>query len=281
MAAVKCHLFYDKRPLAINPELAELVGLEPALVLHQIHYWVELNERANRNFQDGFFWTYNTFNEWRDQFPFWSLSTVKRLIKNLEERKLIIVGRFNKTNLDRTKWYRINHETFIQLCGRRLVQNEPMEAPDSVKLTLPSGQSEPMGEATDSVKLTPTIPLTNNKGLTAKTNGAPIIPALSKVPIFRELQLYLGFPERTNKDPIPSYGKEARFVDRMKKRGYTEAEILGYWKRRIDAAGGVYVEAWKINEDIGRDRTAIGKQGSLLPTENELAAAARSKGLVK
>lgn len=273
-------LLYDDCPLIFNPQLAKLIGLDSAILIHQIHYWVKINEKANRNFQDGFFWTYNTFTDWGIHFPFWSVSTIKRIIKNLEDRKLIVSSRFNKLGTDRTKWYRVNHKLLISL-ENPLYQNETMAAADSVKLIIPLDQNETMAEAGHSVKVTQPLPETNIQRLTAETNRAPGKKELSKVPIFAELQRYLGFPEKTDKDPIPNYGKESRFIGTMKKRGYTEAEILAYWKRRIDAAGGYYVESWKINEDIGRDRTALGKQGKLLPTESELAAAARGKGLVK
>lgn len=272
-------LLYDDSPLIFNPQLAKLIGLDSAILLHQIHYWVKINEKANRNFQDGFFWTYNTFTDWGTHFPFWSVSTIKRIIKNLEDRKLIVSSRFNKLGMDRTKWYRVNHELLISL-ENPLYQNDTMATAHSVKTGRPLDQVDTMGEAGDSVKLTPTIPETNVQRLTAETNGVPRkIPTLSKVPIFAELQKFLGFPEKTDKDPIPNYGKEGRSIANMKKRNYTEAEILAYWKRRIVAAGGVYVEAWKINEDIGRDRTALGKQSRLLPTEDDLVAQAKERGL--
>ena len=54
---------------------------------------------------DGKYWIYNTIEAWHKQFPFWSISTIKRIISNLEKEKLIITGNFNKISIDRTKWY--------------------------------------------------------------------------------------------------------------------------------------------------------------------------------
>ena len=34
-------VLYDRYPLIINPTLAELIGLNEAIVLQQIHYWTE------------------------------------------------------------------------------------------------------------------------------------------------------------------------------------------------------------------------------------------------
>jgi hypothetical protein len=124
-------------------------------------------------------------------------------------------------------------------------------------------------------------PIKNNPNEPDKDNPVKTKrPALSKVPIFAEIQKYLGYPEKTDKDPIPNYGKEAKFIKRMKDRNYTEEEILAYWKLRIHAAGDRYVDAWKINEDIGRDKAALGKQRLLLPDEETLTAEAKDRGLI-
>lgn len=119
-------VLYDRYPLIINPTLAELIGLNEAIVLQQIHYWTEKNREDDRNYQDGFYWTYNSINSWHQEcFRFWSIDTLKRTFKSLESKKLLVVGNYNKDPRDRTKWYRINHEhlgnyTFIDHSRRNL-----------------------------------------------------------------------------------------------------------------------------------------------------------------
>lgn len=104
-------VLYDRYPLIINPTLAELIGLNEAIVLQQIHYWTEKNRQEKRNYQGGFYWTYNSIDAWhQDQFKFWSLNTLKRTFGSLETKELLIVGNYNKDPRDRTKWYRINYE---------------------------------------------------------------------------------------------------------------------------------------------------------------------------
>ena len=66
----KSKLLFDEYPLVVNPQLAKLIGLNEAIVLQQVHYWVTINEAGERNFQDGHTWTYNTLKEWHEQFPF-------------------------------------------------------------------------------------------------------------------------------------------------------------------------------------------------------------------
>src|SRR5690606_10949183 len=60
-------------------------------------------------------WIYNTYAEWAVQFPFWSESTIKRTIRNLEKKGLIITGNFNKVKFDKTKWYTIDYEKLERL----------------------------------------------------------------------------------------------------------------------------------------------------------------------
>lgn len=108
-------LLLDQQPLMVMPKLAAKIGLNEAMILQQIHYWNEINQKANNNFKEGYYWTYNTVKEWQDQFPFWSTSTINRAITNLEKMRLVISGNFNKLKIDRTKWYRIDYEVLETL----------------------------------------------------------------------------------------------------------------------------------------------------------------------
>lgn len=112
----------NKRPILFNPEVAEVIGLNQAIVLQQINYWI------NKPFAkeiDGKRWIYNSIDQWqKDNFPFWSERTIRRILKKLEDEELIISGRFNKATYDQTKWYTINEER-LEAVMRRDVQNEP------------------------------------------------------------------------------------------------------------------------------------------------------------
>ena len=103
-------LLLDDLPLVVIPELATRLGLNEAIILQQVHYWVGINSKKGHNQRDGHYWTYNTFKEWQAQFPFWSLRTIKTVVKNLERSGLLISSNFNKMKTDRTKWYRVNYD---------------------------------------------------------------------------------------------------------------------------------------------------------------------------
>lgn len=104
-------LLLDSEPLIIIPELAVKIGLNESIILQQIHYWLEINRKVNRHFLDNHYWTYNTYVKWQQQFPFFSVSTIKRAIYNLEKLNLIITtNKYNELEIDKTKWYTINYE---------------------------------------------------------------------------------------------------------------------------------------------------------------------------
>ncbi|EGQ0541172.1 replication protein [Staphylococcus aureus] len=100
-------LLIDDYPIQVLPKLAELIGLNEAIVLQQIHYW--LNNSKHK--YDGKTWIFNSYPEWQKQFPFWSLITIKRTIYSLEKQNLLLVGNYNKAKFDKTKWYSINYQT--------------------------------------------------------------------------------------------------------------------------------------------------------------------------
>jgi len=70
--------------------------------------------------------------------------------------------------------------------------------------------------------------------------------------IFTEMRTYLGYPDRVNEDPIPSYGREGQAIKRMLARGFTREEVTGCWKQKVDARGGEFVSMTWVNQDIGK-----------------------------
>ncbi len=119
---------FDEFPILVDRVLAQKIGLNEAIVIQQLHYWIMQNKRQNKNFYDGRYWTFNSFENWhKDTFYFWSEKTVKRIFKKLEIENMIYVGNYNKKGYDRTKWYSINYEILaLKCCNYSLGQNDPM-----------------------------------------------------------------------------------------------------------------------------------------------------------
>ncbi len=93
-------------PLLIPPDLAKEIGLHEAVILQQIHYWLE----RSTHLINGCHWIYNTYRAWQQQFPFLSLSAIRKAIARLEGLKLLKTERFDKQSWNQTKWYSINYQ---------------------------------------------------------------------------------------------------------------------------------------------------------------------------
>lgn len=96
--------------LAFQPRIVKLVEINGAIVLQQVHYWLEVNKEKGQNYRDGHYWVYNSFTKWGKQFPFWSIRTIKRTFAELEKSGLLLTGNYNERSYDRTKWYRIDYD---------------------------------------------------------------------------------------------------------------------------------------------------------------------------
>jgi hypothetical protein len=100
------NLLFDEYPLIIIPSLAQRIGLGEAIILQQIHYWIQRKQRDD----DGFHWVYNTIQEWQKQFPFWSENTIAGYLKNLRDSGIVIAEMKSKNTFDKTLYYRIDYE---------------------------------------------------------------------------------------------------------------------------------------------------------------------------
>jgi hypothetical protein len=136
-------LLIPSRPLQLIPELAVQIGLNEALVLQQLHYWLDESKHEH----DGRRWIYNTLGEWQAQFPFWSEDTLQRIMKSLKTQGLVIIKQFNKSNWDRTNWYTIEYEAVENLVEKSVEISAQCEAK---KLSIASNLSERRRKSTSS-----------------------------------------------------------------------------------------------------------------------------------
>ena len=182
-------LLLDEYPLIILPELATKVGLNEAVVLQQIHYWLRTFEQGQdeKHFRDGAWWVYNTVAGWRDQFPFWSYNTIKRTLAALRkpyapkvkgqrvERGALIIttSKYNRAGFDNTLWYTIDYAALDKM-GYPLAQNGPTGGP---KWAGGMAQNGPVEKA----KMGHTIPETNrDKPTETNTETAAAGPSQEK-----------------------------------------------------------------------------------------------------
>ena len=130
-------LLFAERPLVINTQLAMKIGLNEAIVLQQLHYW--LRDTNSGMECDGVRWIYNTTEQWLEQFPFWSESTLKRAFASLKTLGLLRCEKLNKSKRDMTNFYTINY-------GSELLDGGKLNESIGSKCAAPSGQNDTMEE---------------------------------------------------------------------------------------------------------------------------------------
>jgi hypothetical protein len=127
----------DDQPLIVLPALAKLIGLNESIVLQQIHFWLNRSEKT----EDGFTWVYKTYEQWQSDFPFWSVDTIKRVIRGLEKAGYLhSTSKYNRLKIDRTKWYRIDYSKFETVEPDRRAKTHDREG----NLHRPTGQIAPL-----------------------------------------------------------------------------------------------------------------------------------------
>ncbi|EDJ5945413.1 MAG: conserved phage C-terminal domain-containing protein [Hafnia sp.] len=131
-------LLMTSRPIVINPDLAYSIGLNEAIALQQINYW--LQETKSGMESDGVRWIYNTTEQWLEQFPFWSESTLKRTFTRLKILGVLKIEQLNKSQRDMTNFYTINYES-------ELLDEVKVTESKRSKCAVPSGQNDTMEEA--------------------------------------------------------------------------------------------------------------------------------------
>lgn len=114
-------LLVEDYPLIVLPKLAECIGLGEAIIVQQVHYWVCKSGVP----REGKVWAYNSYEDWqRDNFPFWSVRTVRRIFLSLEKSGLLVSKQFYSDRGNCIKWYTVDYSLLETL--RAPLQNPPI-----------------------------------------------------------------------------------------------------------------------------------------------------------
>ena len=90
---------------SFDTDIAQEYGIQCAILLRHLYFWIEKNKANERHYYDDYYWTYSSVKALTELFPYMSKNTIVRGIQKLVDDGLLIEGNFNKSSYDRTKWY--------------------------------------------------------------------------------------------------------------------------------------------------------------------------------
>lgn len=203
---------------SFNVQFAQKYGIEEAIIVHNFYFWLKKNIANEKHLHDGRYWTYNSNSAFCSLFPYMNKTKVFRVLKNLDEKGIILKGNFNTNLWDKTLWYSFSDfgVSELSMCGYNVI--------DFAKMNHRDFQSEP------------TIPY-NKQTDTITDNKEKEDNKLSskKKFNFKQQLLYLGVSEdiandfllvRKNKKATNSETAFKRIASEIIKSGLTANECI-------------------------------------------------------
>lgn len=92
--------------------LAKTYGVNEAIILNCLIFWVEHNKANRINFHDGYYWTHNTIDAWSEILHFMTKNQIRTAIESLIKQGAVITGNYNAKQYDRTLWYAVKPTVF-------------------------------------------------------------------------------------------------------------------------------------------------------------------------
>lgn len=233
-------LLINEEPLQVLPSLAKAIGLNEAMFLQQVHYWLN----KSKHYHDDKVWIYNTYQGWMEQFPFWSERTLKRIVAALREQGLIITtDEYNKIPIDKTLWYTIDY-TRLDNLARRECQNGTSRVPSCYD---------------ESVNLASPIPENNTENNTENFVASQPSPTPQQE-MFGAICEAIGWDYHVISDK--NKGQVAQAVKVLNKAGYTVDDIRRFmmdvwfhdwrWEKKQQ-----YPTLSQLREEIGKIRSVV------------------------
>ncbi len=89
-------------------QIASMYGVDEAVFIAMLQFWIAKNEANDRHFHDGRYWTYNSIRAMERLFPFWSKHQIERIIRNLKKQGVVLTANYSRDSHDRTLFYTLD-----------------------------------------------------------------------------------------------------------------------------------------------------------------------------
>jgi len=107
LKSVSALFFGVKMNHSFNVEIATIYGVQKAILVENIAFWINKNMANKSNFNDGKYWTYNSGAAFLQLFPYFTSSSISRWLVELENCGVLLSSNYNRLGRDKTKWYTI------------------------------------------------------------------------------------------------------------------------------------------------------------------------------
>lgn len=136
---------------SFDPDIAQKVGVNAAVIFANIVWWCERNAIKGRNHLDDNIWTFNSVSTFEEMFPYLTARQIGYALQKLEDSGMLEVGNYNEHARDRTKWYALakgtapfdnfvsSHLTKLSDPSDKIVEPLPDSKPDKKQPPNPQG----------------------------------------------------------------------------------------------------------------------------------------------
>lgn len=122
--------------------IAERYGIPAAVLLKNIHFWIEKNRANGKNYFDGYFWTYNSKKAFAELFPYMTARQIDYALQKLIEEDIVITGNYNKVAYDRTLWYAITKKGYSILQNCEMEETKLVNGRNDIVQPIPDSNSD-------------------------------------------------------------------------------------------------------------------------------------------
>ncbi len=112
-------------------DVAEKYGVDEAVILRHLQFWIFTNRANGKHFHEGRTWTYGSVRAFAEIWPFWSADHISRTLNGLVTAGVLVKGNYNASGYDRTSWYAFADEKLWFLSREAILQNRQMDGAKS------------------------------------------------------------------------------------------------------------------------------------------------------
>lgn len=197
-------------------ELASQYGIEEAILLKNIQFWIAKNKANNKHFYEGKYWTYNSMAAFAELFPYMTENQIKYAIGKLVDNGVLLKASFNENKFDKTQWYSLV---------------DGMELPETIDILSSKGENSLTEEGKFSLLNSNTDSKPDNKQ--KKINKKKKLYSLEEWEEINgrfSLKHLKEWGEKNNLDPAKVKSKIEPFRDAILAKGYEYKDFVAVFR---------------------------------------------------